>query len=189
MNDVISIAPQNLNSLRQQPEQVHVIDVRSAAEYSAGHVLGAVSIPLDELTPEELSRQLNDSGAGHDRTVYLTCLSGARAQQAAERLNQSGVHNIQTLEGGTEAWMNKGLPTERCGNAISLERQVQITIGILLVLKVIFGFTVNELFFIAIPFIGAGLIFAGITRWCGMARLMAMMPWNQAADCSKKVTA
>ena len=77
---------------------------------------------------------------------------------------------------------------QRCGSAMSLERQVQIIIGMLLVLKVFFGFTVHELFFAAIPIIGAGLIVAGITRWCGMARLIAMMPWNQGTDCSRQVT-
>ena len=184
-----TIAPQDLNNLRHHLGQLHLIDVRSPAEYRAGHVYGAVSIPLDKLSPEEVHRQLDDAGAGKDTPLFLTCLSGIRAQQAADRLNQAGFDNVHTLEGGTEAWMKAGLPTQRCsGNAISLERQVQIAIGALLVLKVFFGFTVHQLFFAAIPIIGAGLIVAGITRWCGMAQLMAMMPWNQAADCSKKVT-
>jgi hypothetical protein len=77
---------------------------------------------------------------------------------------------------------------QRCGSAISLERQVQIVIGTLLVMKVVFGFTIHELFFAAIPLIGAGLIIAGLTRWCGMARVIAMMPWNKGVDCSKQVT-
>ena len=187
MNKFNTIAPKDLNTLRQHPERLHLIDVRSPAEYRAGHVSGAVSIPLDELSPEDFHLKLDDIGAGNKRPLYLTCLSGIRAQQAAERLRQAGFENVYLLEGGTEAWMKAGLPTQRCGNAISLERQVQIAIGALLVLKVFFGFTVHQLFFAAIPLIGAGLIVAGITRWCGMSQLMAMMPWNQATDCSKKV--
>jgi rhodanese-related sulfurtransferase len=188
MNIFNSIAPQDLNIMRQNSGQLHLIDVRSSAEYRSGHVSGAVSIPLDELSPEELHKKLDDTGAGKERPLYLTCLGGIRAQQAAERLRQDGYENIYLLEGGTEAWVKAGLPTQRCGNSISLERQVQIAIGALLVLKVFFGFTVHQLFFAAIPLIGAGLIVAGITRWCGMAQLMAMMPWNQSTDCSKKVT-
>ena len=188
MNTYNTIAPQDLNKLRHNLGQLHLIDVRSPAEYRAGHVYGAISIPLDELSPEELHRQLDDPGAGKERPLFLMCLSGLRAQRAAERLKQAGFEKVHILEGGTEAWMKAGLPAQRCGNAISLERQVQIAIGALLVLKVFFGFTVHQLFFAAIPLIGAGLIVAGVTRWCGMAQLMAMMPWNQAGDCSKKVT-
>jgi hypothetical protein len=112
-----------------------------------------------------------------------------RAQQAAERLIDAGYHNLALIEGGTQAWEKAGLPIRRCGNAISLERQVQIAIGMLLVLKVLFGFTVHELFFAAIPLIGAGLIVAGITKWCGMARLIALLPWNQSRNCSEQATA
>ena len=100
----------------------------------------------------------------------------------------AGYHNLRLIEGGTEAWQKANLPIKRCGSAISLERQVQITIGILLVLKVLLGFTVHELFFAAIPVIGVGLIVAGITNSCGMARLIALLPWNQNRNCSEQAT-
>ena len=189
MNEFKTIAPGKLNSLGQQGKQVHLIDVRSPAEYRASHVSGAISIPIDELTAEKIHDQFGDSRADDEQPLFLTCHSGLRAQLAAERLKRDGFENIYLLEGGTEAWMKTGLPMQKCSNAISLERQVQIAIGALLVLKVIFGFTVNQLFFTAIPIIGAGLIVAGITRWCGMAQLMAMMPWNRGTDCSNKVAA
>ena len=188
MSELNTITPHALNALGQQHERIHLIDVRTPAEYRAGHVAGARSIPLDELSPEKLRYQLGDTGVGNETPLYLTCHAGIRAQQAAERLKQAGFENVYLLEGGTEAWMKTGLPIQRCANAISLERQVQITIGALLVLKVFFGFTVHQLFFAAIPLIGAGLIVAGITQWCGMARLIAMMPWNRFTDCSKRVT-
>lgn len=89
------------------------------------------------------------------------------------------------LEGGTEAWERSALPMRRCGQAISLERQVQIAVGALLILKVVFGFTVHELFFVAGALIGAGLITAGVTRWCGMARLLARLPWNRGRRCAE----
>jgi rhodanese-related sulfurtransferase len=187
MNDFNMVSPLSLNSLVKPGKQIHLVDVRTPAEYRSGHVSGAISIPLDELDPKMLREQLGDTQAGHARPLYLTCQSGIRARQAADRLRQSGFENLYLLEGGTEAWMKAGLPVQRCGHAISLERQVQIAIGTLLVLKVLFGFTVHELFFAVIPLIGAGLIAAGITRWCGMARLLAMMPWNRRTDCSGQV--
>lgn len=146
-------------------------------------------MPLDELTPEHLEAKLNHAGAGHDQPLYLTCHSGIRAQQAAERLVEAGYRNLTLLEGGIEAWEKAGLPMQRCGKAISLERQVQIAIGTLLVLKVFFGFTIHELFFAATAVIGTGLIIAGTTRWCGMARLIALLPWNRSDNCSEQANA
>jgi len=72
---------------------------------------------------------------------------------------------------------------------LSLERQVQIAVGSLLVLKVLLGFSVHELFFALVAMIGIGLIVAGTTRWCGMARLIAQMPWNRNTDCTQPVKA
>ncbi len=186
---VTTISPQRLHEIWDEGKKINLVDVRTAAEYRAGHVVGARLIPLDELSSETLAANEHYAGAGHEETLYLTCQSGMRAQQAAERLIDAGYHNLALIEGGTQAWKKAGLPVRRCGNAISLERQVQIAIGMLLVFKVLLGFTVDELFFAAIPLIGAGLIVAGITNWCGMARLIALLPWNQSRNCSEKATA
>ena len=187
-NKVRSISPQRLNTIWLEGEKINLIDVRTSAEYRAGHIAGAKLLPLDEFSSKTLAADEQYAGAGHEQPLYLTCQAGQRSQQAAERLMDAGYQNLRLIEGGTEAWQKAGLPIKRCGNAISLERQVQITIGMLLVLKVLFGFTVHELFFAAIPVIGAGLIFAGITNWCGMARLIALLPWNQNRDCSEQAT-
>jgi hypothetical protein len=77
----------------------------------------------------------------------------------------------------------------RCGTAIALDRQVQIAVGSLLVLKVILGFTIHEIFFAAVPLIGVGLVVAGLTRWCGMADLLARMPWNRPGRCLDQAAA
>jgi rhodanese-related sulfurtransferase len=183
-----TIPPQRLHAIRDEGKKINLIDVRTVAEYRAGHVAGAQLIPLDELNAETLTASEQYAGAGKEQTLYLTCHAGLRAQQAAERLVDAGFHNIALLEGGTQAWEKAGLPIQRCGSAISLERQVQIAVGVLLVMKVVFGFTVHELFFAAIPLIGAGLIMAGITNWCGLARLLALLPWNQRRNCSEHAT-
>ena len=190
MNKQVStISPQQLHGMSVEGKKINLIDVRTTAEYRAGHVAGAKLIPLDKFNTDILAETEGHADRDYKKPVYLTCHSGERAQQAAQRLIDAGYQNVALLEGGTLAWQKAGLPVNRCGNAISLERQVQITIGVLLVLKVIFGFTVNELFFAAIPFIGAGLIFAGITNWCGLSRLIAAMPWNQNRSCSEQTAA
>ena len=187
--NITTISPQRLHAMWEEGKKLNLIDVRSAAEYRAGHVAGAKLIPLDELNAETLAADELYDGVGHEFPVYLTCQAGLRSQQAAERLIDAGYHNVAVLVGGTQGWQNAGLQINRCGYAISVERQVQIAIGMLLLLKVIFGFTVNELFFAAIPVIGAGLIVAGTTNWCGMSRLIALMPWNQNRNCSEQAMA
>jgi len=77
----------------------------------------------------------------------------------------------------------------RCGRAITLERQVQIAIGSLLLLKVGLGFSVHELFFALAALLGAGLIAAGVTRRCGMTTLIARMPWNRNHNCPEQASA
>ncbi len=179
-----SITPTRLHVLQNHTENIEIIDVRTPSEYRSGHIEGARLLPLDELHSENLSQRIGEKIGDPKQTLYLTCQSGFRAGQAAELLADAGYRGVTVIEGGTEAWEKAGLPMKRCGSAISLERQVQITIGSLIVLKVFFGFTVHELFFALAAFIGSGLIVAGITRWCGMAQLIARMPWNRGGGCT-----
>jgi rhodanese-related sulfurtransferase len=185
---ILSVTPEHLDALRRKGP-VTLVDVRTPTEYRAGHAAGARLVPLDELDPTTLVESLGDPALGRETTLYLTCQSGARASQAAARLAEAGYRNLAVLSGGTDAWQRAGLPMRRCSGAIALERQVQITVGLLLVLKVVFGFTVHELFFVAVAFLGAGLVVAGATRCCGLARLLALMPWNRAGDCADEAPA
>jgi rhodanese-related sulfurtransferase len=84
------------------------------------------------------------------------------------------------IEGGTEAWASLGLPVEGTGRkTISIERQVRIGAGALVLTGVILGFLVNPGYFSLSAFVGAGLLFAGITDWCSMGLLLARAPWNR----------
>ena len=186
---LFSVSPQHLHGLQSQGKNIELIDVRTPAEFRGGHATGAKLVPLGELSPERLVSKLHSPAVGREIPLYLICHSGLRAQQAAERLMAEGYHNVSLVEGGTKAWQEAGLPMERCGRAIALERQVQIAIGSLLVLTVFFGSTIDELFFAATALIGAGLIIAGTTGWCGMARLIALLPWNNKGDCSGRAVA
>jgi len=190
MNSTFSqISPMALSHRLEGGQEVALLDVRSPAEYRSGHIPGAHLKPLDEIKDRKLADLADGAGLRADNPLYLTCQAGIRAEQAAQALRESGLNHLVLVQGGTEAWQKAGLPVKRCSNALPLERQVQITVGSLLILKVFFGFTVHELFFAAGAVIGAGLITAGVTRWCGMAQLIARMPWNRGRGCGHQTPA
>jgi rhodanese-related sulfurtransferase len=190
MSSVVPIVtPGQLHAKQLAGKSPALVDVRTAGEYRAGHIPEATLIPGEELSPETIEDHLGRPGPGRNETLYITCHAGPRAARAAETLRQSGLTNIALVEGGTQRWEQVGLPLQRCGSAISLERQVQIAIGSLLILKVVLGYGVHELFFAAAAFIGAGLIFAGVSRWCGMSELIARLPWNRSVGCPEQAQA
>lgn len=180
-----TVTPKALQEILNADRKITLLDVRSAAEYRSGHIPGATLAPIEELTASANVGLLKGAGREADNPLYLTCYSGIRAAQAEQSLRESGLTHLVQLEGGVEAWQKTGLPLKRCGNDLSLERQVQIAVGSLLILKVVFGFTFHEIFFVIGAVIGAGLITAGLTRWCGMARLLARMPWNRQRGCDQ----
>ena len=186
---VSTISPQQLHEVRRRGRYAPVLDVRSFSEYRAGHIPGAQLIPIDTLSADALASTFQRPSLGRKETLYITCHTGPRGVQAAERLQQAGYANLTLIEGGTQRWEQLGLPVERCGRTVSLERQVQIAIGSLLVLKVLLGFSVNELFFALTAMLGIGLIITGTTRWCGMARLITRMPWNRNTNCTQTASA
>lgn len=186
---IATITPEQLHYEQLYGHRPALLDVRTHAEYRAGHIPEAKLLPIKEFDTEVISRHFDRSGLGHQETLYLTCQAGPRAQEAAERLQQAGLHNLALVEGGTRAWQDAGLPLVRHGHAISLERQVQIAIGSLLVLKVLLGFSVHELFFALTAVIGAGLILAGTTRWCGMMELISRLPWNRSSYLTQQARA
>jgi rhodanese-related sulfurtransferase len=151
--------------------------VRTPVEFREVHVDFACNVPLDQLDPEAIRAQRNGAS---DEPLYVICRSGARAQQACQKLAAAGL-NVVNVEGGTAAWDAAGLPVIRGQKAISLERQVRIVAGFLTLLGAVLALTVHPYFAGLSAFIGAGLMFAGITDTCGMALVLARMPWNQVA--------
>lgn len=161
--------------LRDHPTQ-SVIDVRTPVEYTEVHVEAAKNVPLNQLKPDELHETY---GFSIEKPIYILCHSGQRASRAAEQLTQSNFPNVVVVEGGTQAWIKAGFPVKR-GNAkvISLERQVRIGAGLLVLTGLTLGWFVHPGFLGISAFVGAGLTFAGITDWCGMGLLLAKAPWN-----------
>jgi len=185
----VSVTVRELNQLVAKGSAVELLDVRTPGEYNALHVPGAKLVPLDEL---DVVAFLKQREAG-DKPIYVLCQSGGRARKAIEKFARAGFDGCVLVEGGTQAWIEAGLPVSR-GRAkvISLERQVRIAAGLLVLAGVVFGWFTHPGFFGLAAFVGAGLVFAGVTDFCGMGLLLAKMPWNQrangttASDCDAK---
>jgi rhodanese-related sulfurtransferase len=154
-----------------------MVDVRTPAEFSEVHATRAQNEPLDTLQPKAL---FESGKLRNDGPVYLICRTGGRAAKAANKFAAQGFDQGVVVEGGTEAWAAAGLPVERgTPKAISLERQVRIAAGALVLTGVLLAYFVNPAFIGLSAFVGAGLVFAGITGWCGMGLLLARFPWNR----------
>ena len=180
---VATISPGSFADLRRRGEGVTLIDVRTPAEYDEVHVEGARNIPLDRLDPRAIATE----HAGKAGPLYFVCKSGGRSQKACEQMIAAGIHDVVSVEGGTAACETAGIGVARSGRKVmSLERQVRICAGGLVVLGAVLGQFVNPAWHALSAFIGAGLVFAGVTDTCGMAMMLAKMPWNQvrgAATC------
>ncbi len=174
--EVKSIDPTELHRLREAGQPVELIDVRTPIEYREMHVPFARNIPLHELDPQKV-RVYRDTGVS--APIYVICRSGSRGKQACEKCIQAGLINIINVAGGTLAWAEQGLPLERGKPAMSLERQVRITAGSLILVGVLLSFFVHEYFIWLAGIMGAGLVFAGVTNTCGMGMMLARMPWNR----------
>ena len=154
-----------------------LIDVRTPAELREVHAVIARNKPLDSLDPDAVMKERN--GTAGD-PLYVICLSGTRSGNACRKFCDAGFTNVISVEGGTRAWTDAGLPVVRGRKTISLERQVRICAGLIALGGSVAALATGNVYFAGIPaFIGAGLTFAGITDTCGMAMVLAKMPWNQ----------
>lgn len=152
---------------------VDFINVCTEAEYKEKHIEGVRSVPLDSLgkhLPEFKDK----------KTIYIHCRSGARGKRAGEFLLAHGIQaEIVNVEGGILAWEEARYPVKISSSRLPLMRQVLLAAGILVAISGVLGFTVNTNFFFISMFVGFGLTFSGLTGWCGMAYLLAKMPWNK----------
>ena len=155
-------------------EGAMLVDIREPDEFARERLPGAQNRPLAGLA------SLQTRGA---KAVVFHCRSGMRTKANADRLAAAADCDAYLLEGGLDAWKKAGLPvTVDARQPLEIMRQVQITAGTLVLLGVALGLWVNPAFFGLSAFVGAGLAFAGISGWCGMARLLSLMPWNRPAS-------
>jgi rhodanese-related sulfurtransferase len=174
-----TISPSELDQLHQDGNRIDLIDVRTPAEFREVHVEYARNVPLDRLDCRALMDGRNGS---RSQPLYLICRSGNRARHACDKFVSAGFDNVIHVDGGMLGCVDANLPVVRGKRAVSLERQVRIAAGFLVLLGVLLGWFVNPWLAGISAFVGAGLMFAGITDTCGMAMLLAKMPWNQVKD-------
>lgn len=159
------------NGLDEQ--KITLIDVREPGEFAGEHIKGATLLSLSQFDPNSPKLQ-------GEKDVVLYCQSGNRSRQAAQKLLAAGVPEVMHLKGGINGWKQAGYPVEVNKKApISIFRQVQIVAGTLVFTGTVLGYFVNPGFLILSGFVGAGLLFAGISNTCAMGMLLAKLPYNQ----------
>lgn len=178
---VTDVAPELLKDWLDDSNTL-LIDVREDIEHAEERIPGAKLHPLSRFDPDAIRT------ANPGRRIIFHCRSGKRSTDAATRF-QRDAQPVFHLAGGIEAWKSAGLPTIKPQSSrLPLMRQVQIVAGFLVTLGVLLALLVNIWFIAISAFVGVGLMFAGISGWCGMAMLLAKMPWNRintpARSCS-----
>ncbi len=159
-----------------------LVDVREPDEHARERIEGAKLVPLGKLTAGAVS----DFGAAR---LVVHCKSGRRSEEAVNRLAAWGVEAV-SMRGGIEAWKSAGLPVVRGpGAPIPIMRQVQIVVGALLVVGTALAWWVSAWFLLVPALLGVGLMFAGISGFCGLAAVVGAMPWNRAAAAGAKACA
>ncbi|MEM1331534.1 MAG: rhodanese-like domain-containing protein [Planctomycetota bacterium] len=171
---VTEVSPDLLEQWLRDGETV-LVDVREDYEHAEERIDGARLAALSRFDADAIRAEV----AG--KRVVFHCRSGKRSLDAAGRFRRDGEPAFH-LTGGIEGWISSGRPVTRPlkGPALPLMRQVQVVAGLLIVLGVALGVTVNPWFLAIAAFVGCGLTFSGLTGWCGMALLLASMPWNRA---------
>ena len=171
-----AVDARELDSLRSIDPDVRIIDVRTPGEYETAHIEGSYNVPLDQLGEHaaELARL--------DHPVVLVCQSGARANKALDQLSEAGKLNLRLLTGGIGAWQATGHEVVSRSERWSLERQVRLVAGMLVLVSVLASVAIPGARFVA-GFVGAGLTFAALTNTCAMAMVLTKLPYNRGATC------
>lgn len=153
-----------------------VVDVREPAEHAAEKIDGATLVPLSTVTKSAITHC-------EGKKLVIHCRSGKRGISACEKLLAEDPNlEVYNLEGGISGWGAAGHPVATSGKFfLPLDRQVQFAIGLMLIAGSALGYMLSPAWFLLTGIIGAGLTIAGLTGFCGLAMVMARMPWNQSA--------
>ena len=172
MNDLKKISPARAAELIAAGAAL--VDIREADEHAREHIPGARHHALSSIDTANPAREGDD-------VLIFHCRSGARTRANAPQLNAAAGHcEAYVLEGGLEAWKKAGLPVRLDRTQpIDIMRQVQIGAGSLVLAGILLGAYVAPAFYALSALVGAGLVFAGTTGFCGMAHVLGLMPWNR----------
>ena len=164
------LTPKALQTALERHEAL-LIDVREPVEFAREHIAGAESLPLSAFHISKLPR---------DRKIVLCCQSGTRSTSALAQLQAGGYTDIAHLDGGLAAWKAARFTTTvDVSQPLSIMRQVLIVAGSLTLAGAILAWVISPWFILLSAFVGAGLMFAGITDTCMMAMLLTKLPYNQ----------
>lgn len=158
----------------QDQGEAIIIDVREPGEHSAMSIPGALLLPLKKVCKAALP----DTGG---KKIVMHCKTGSRTNSACKKLLAEDPNlEIYELGGGIDAWNQANYEVNTSGKLfLPIDQQVQLTIGMVVVLSVVLGYLIHPGFLLLAVFFGLGLVNAGLTGWCGLGLLMAQMPWNQ----------
>lgn len=156
--------------------QAVVVDVREPSEHIYQNIPGSRLCSLDTLNDTYLQSTT--------KKVLLYCQSGVRSAHACRKIldeiDLNSASRIYTLEGGLEAWKAMDFPIQTNEkSSLPLTRQVHIVVGLCVMTLGLLGYIVHPSFALGAAFFGAGLMNAGLTGWCGLAKIIARMPWNR----------
>ena len=149
-----------------------LVDVRTPSEFRSQHVHGSINLPLESFKADKLPFK-------HKTAIHVICQSGGRSAKFCDKLQDNGYLSVYELDGGVDAWKASGMELVNGEKSMSLERQVRIAAGTMVIIGVAFGAAVAPAWYALSGFIGAGLVFAGLTDTCGMGMALSKMPWNQ----------
>jgi rhodanese-related sulfurtransferase len=158
---------------RLRLRDVTLVDIREADEFAREHIGGAVSLPMSKITAASVALEPRGD-------IVFHCRTGMRTRSNCDRLAAAVDGSAFVLEGGLDAWKGAGLPVIADRKApIEMMRQVQLAAGSLVVAGAFLAATIHPAFLWLSAVIGAGLMFAGASGWCGMAHVLALAPWNR----------
>lgn len=179
-----TINPTELQPKLDADLSLKLIDVRTPAEFNHQRAEKAINVPLDQFDADTIIRQF---GLSSQQPVYLICKMGGRSQKACNLLEAAGLENVVNVTGGTDKWVSDNLPSIKAGKKpVTIMRQVQMIAGSLVLLGIGLSF-LHPGWLALSTFIGAGLVFSGLTDTCAMGSMLAMMPWNRSKPSVAKV--
>lgn len=176
---VCSVEPRSLNEKIARGESPVIVDVRTPREFEGVHIDGALNYPVESMDPRRVLADLGDRAAG---PVYLMCKAGTRARAAHQKLVEAGCANVLLVDGSMDQWLAEGLPVVRGRAGMSVDCQVRIAIGSMVLGGLVLGWAVHPAFVAITAFAGCGLIMAGIRDSCPLAMVVARMPWNRGCS-------
>ena len=167
------ISPKDASALASQDAQVKFLDVRSVLEFSQAHIKDSINVPIDMLT-----MKVNELSPAK-QTYIVLCRTGNRSPMAADMLIQSGIHSVEVMDGGITGWQKEGLAVIKGEGRISLERQVRVMAGSIVLLGILLSWFIHPWFIGISLFVSCGLIYAGLTDNCMMGMLLMKLPYNK----------